>query len=335
MTVPPPDRVTVLFIGGLGRSGSTLLDLMLGQIPGFCAVGELSYLWARTDDDLCGCGEPFSRCPFWGKVGDAAFGGWHRIDRSEVATLRSEVDRNRRAARLILPGAHEGSTLEGRYARLLGDLYHGVAAASGASVVVDSTKHLSTALLLRTVPGVDLRVVHLVRDSRGVANSWTKRVPKTWIAGREVYMDRYPPLRTSLRWLGYNVGFHVLRAAGTPMIRMRYEDLVVDPVEEIGRALSLAGAPPTDAPFLAGRRLRLARVHTIGGNPVRFGTDALELRRDEGWRTDLDPKQRVIVTSLTLPLLAAYGYLRDAGRRGGRSEPRESGSKEDDANPTT
>ena len=90
------DGVTVLYIGGLGRSGSTLLDLMLGQVPGLCAVGELSYLWARSDDDLCGCGERFAACAFWKQVGQEAFGGWEQVDRSEIAKLRSIVDRNRR-----------------------------------------------------------------------------------------------------------------------------------------------------------------------------------------------------------------------------------------------
>ena len=47
-----PEGPRVVFIGGLGRSGSTILDLMLGQLPGFVAVGELAYVWGRSDADL-------------------------------------------------------------------------------------------------------------------------------------------------------------------------------------------------------------------------------------------------------------------------------------------
>ena len=36
------EQVTVLYIGGHGRSGSTILAQTLGQIPGFVNVGELS-----------------------------------------------------------------------------------------------------------------------------------------------------------------------------------------------------------------------------------------------------------------------------------------------------
>ena len=44
---PPGERIAeagpvrVLYIGGLGRSGSTLLDRMLGQLDGVWSVGEL------------------------------------------------------------------------------------------------------------------------------------------------------------------------------------------------------------------------------------------------------------------------------------------------------
>src|SRR6266542_1121845 len=38
---------TVLFIGGYSRSGSTLLDLLLGQLPGFFSSGELAYIWSH------------------------------------------------------------------------------------------------------------------------------------------------------------------------------------------------------------------------------------------------------------------------------------------------
>ena len=67
MTGRPAEQgaVTVLFVGGMPRSGSTLFDLMVGQLPGHCDVGELFYLWQAGPlrDQLCACGEPFSELP--------------------------------------------------------------------------------------------------------------------------------------------------------------------------------------------------------------------------------------------------------------------------------
>jgi hypothetical protein len=37
----------VLFLGGLGRSGTTLVERVLGAIPGACPLGEVVHLWRR------------------------------------------------------------------------------------------------------------------------------------------------------------------------------------------------------------------------------------------------------------------------------------------------
>ena len=85
----------VLFIAGWGRSGSTLLDRMLGQVPGVFSAGELRDIWERgvREDRLCGCGQPFRECAVWRKVGEVAFGGWDALDLAEVQALRRRLDR--------------------------------------------------------------------------------------------------------------------------------------------------------------------------------------------------------------------------------------------------
>ena len=63
--------VPVLYVGGCQRSGSTLLDRMMSQVSGHVSAGEIVHLWSRglRSDELCGCGERFSACPFWNEVG--------------------------------------------------------------------------------------------------------------------------------------------------------------------------------------------------------------------------------------------------------------------------
>ena len=92
----------VLFVGGLGRSGSTLLELLLAQSADVCAVGEVVHLWERAlgADERCGCGERFTACPFWPRVGEHAFGGWSAVDRDDVLALKDRVDRTRHIPRL-------------------------------------------------------------------------------------------------------------------------------------------------------------------------------------------------------------------------------------------
>src|SRR3712207_8630396 len=51
-------------------------------------------------------------------------------------------------------------------------------AVSGKPVIVDSSKSPARALALGMVPGIDLYVVHLVRDGRGVATSLRKTLDR-------------------------------------------------------------------------------------------------------------------------------------------------------------
>ena len=99
--------VTVLYVGGLGRSGSTLVERLAGQLPGACAVGELVHLWQRgvTEDERCGCGAPFGQCPFWQQVGKRRSAAGTQVDAGRFAALRDRVDRNRFIPRLAAPAA--------------------------------------------------------------------------------------------------------------------------------------------------------------------------------------------------------------------------------------
>ena len=85
----------VLFIAGPGRSGSTLLDLLLGQIDGFCSTGEMRYIWERgfAQNQLCGCGKPFRECEFWTQVVKEAFGGFENVDYVRFEGLRRAAER--------------------------------------------------------------------------------------------------------------------------------------------------------------------------------------------------------------------------------------------------
>jgi hypothetical protein len=303
----------VLYIGGLGRSGSTLLDLMLGEVPGLFPVGELRFVWERglIANELCGCGAQFRECPFWTAVGIEAFGGWDVIDPDELVDLERTVDRHRFLPYILFPFVRSTFARRlHRYSSILASLYRAIGRVSGAGVVVDSTKDPPYAFLLRKVPGLHLCVVHLVRDSRGVAYSWTKRIKKPE-ARADAYMNTYRPLHIAARWLLYNLLFHLLGRLGTPRLAVRYEDFVHEPREELANILAHVGVDAHEDvfSFLAGDQVGLHVHHTVAGNPLRFRRGDLVLRVDDEWMTRLGRTDRWAVSLVTWPLLALYGYV--------------------------
>jgi len=314
----------VIYLGGMGRSGSTLAERLLGELPHVCVAGELVHLWQRcvTDNERCGCGKPFGDCEFWSAVGESAFGGWSNVDVRRVAELRASVDRNRfipQLARRSLP-ARLGCDLA-EYMNYYRRLYGAISQVSGCSTVVDSSKHPSLAFCLSRGDLPDLRVIHVVRDSRAVAYSWTTRVQRPEAPGGS-YMTTYSPIRASSEWIMQNASLGLLARSQTPVLRVRYEDLVSEVKPTLRRICEYAGlsVEESELGFVGGGEseqwAELRQAHTAAGNPMRFATGKITISKDDRWQTAMPGGQRRTVTALTLPLLSLYGY---AGVLGGPS----------------
>ena len=307
------DAVTVLYVGGMPRGGTTLLDLMLGQLPGHVAVGELFYIWLTgvERDRLCGCGKPFHDCEFWQAVGEKAFGGWDAVDVAAMKRLVRSVDRTAYLPLLLAPRAKPGFAADlQEYQETLATLYRAVAEVSGCRVVVDSSKRPSLAYALRTAPGVDLRVVHIVRDPRGVVQSWSKEVPIPEGAGARGYLKKRSAREVTRRWVTVHSLIAALGRLGVPEETMRYEDIVRDPVAAVRAAAALTGTELTDDDlgFLTPEGLVVDQHHTVAGGRIRFHDGPMPLRLDEKWRRDLPPRTRRLVETFTWPLRTHYGY---------------------------
>lgn len=306
-----------LYIGGSGRSGSTLLSRLLGELPGFVAAGELRYLWREGlgEDRLCGCGLRFSVCDFWSEVGVKAFNGWDQLDWRHVADLEARVARQRHLPLLLVPGALPSfkRTLA-EFERILKNLYSAIAEIGNARVIVDSSKDPAYALTLWRTFAKDLTVAHLVRDSRAVAYSWGQQKPSLDREGTDWDLPRFDASRVGVKWTTYNSAMELLKAIGVPYVRVRYDDLIDDPAQQIGSIVIALGEPDAadDLAFLNQARASIGVQHTIAGNPVRFGSGELVLRHDDRWKTWSNPKDRRVVTALTWPLLRRYGFTQGA-----------------------
>src|SRR5688572_24003314 len=66
----------VVFIASAGRSGSTILDRLLGSTPDVWSGGELARVWGVVDEPgrLCACGQTPRQCEFWSAVLRETFG---------------------------------------------------------------------------------------------------------------------------------------------------------------------------------------------------------------------------------------------------------------------
>lgn len=303
-------RVKVLYIAGSGRSGSTILDRILGQLDGFFSAGELCNLWDRglLDHRKCGCGVPVDQCPTWTGILATGFGRQlDQADATRVIALRRGWVRVRHIPKVL--ATHWRRPADGdELLEVLGRLYGAVQAHTGCRVIVDSSKAPLYAELLARSPVVDLHVVHLVRDPRATAYSWLrkKQLPDF---GDVRQMQRLPPLKSSGLWTLWQTMSELL--VGRPRgryLRLRYEDFVRDPQAAVQRVTALVGEQPPALPFQSASTVRLQATHSVSGNPNRFETGTVHLRPDSEWVNGLHGAQRALVTAVTWPLLLRYRY---------------------------
>lgn len=317
--VPSTPRLTVLFIGGMGRSGSTLLDRLLGQQPRCTAVGELGLLWRSglAENRLCGCGTPLRQCDFWQAVGDAAFGGFGRLSASTLETLQAFwAQRRRFASRLVRPsglGRTDRAALS-TYSVHLARLLAGVQAVAGCEVVVDSSKTPAHLAALLAVPEIDVHVVHLVRDPRAVADSWLQRRRRLDGPGREEFFEPVPAWKTALLWSGINLALWRQRRAARSARVLRYEDFAAAPIAALAAIARQIGRTE-QAPAALPSSFDLGLQHTVAGNSLRLSSGAIEVRPDRIWEERLPASTRWLVTACAWPGLLAYRYPVFAGRR--------------------
>ena len=313
--------VRVLFLGGLGRSGTTLLERLLGQLPGVSPLGEVVHLWQRdlSDDERCGCGDRFSACGFWQKVGVEAFGGWDAVDPQRVLDLAAAVERTRHIPRLALGRKPEGLA---EYADYYSKVYTAAAAGHrrhGGGRLVQAQR---AGLLPAARADVDLRVIHVVRDSRG----------------RRLLVDEEgaPPGDRDRRADDPLLPRAARRCCGTRTTR-RSGCSAASACRCGGCGTRNCSADPKAtlrslARFAGLRRVRLRNCPfcgrpTTASSPIsaprtappatRCGSPSarVPLRRDEAWRRSLPKGQRRLVGALTAPLLSAYGYPLLGGAR--------------------
>jgi hypothetical protein len=186
--------------------------------------------------------------------------------------------------------------------------YRSICSFANAECIVDSGKEVTFGAMMTRLDSIDFSTIHLVRDPRGVAFSWLKRV-RSDSEPRD--MPRSPAAKTARRWVSSNLFVQLsLRMLSAAYIRVRYEDLVTHPDDIACKIIHATSHPATPNGRMHNRVQCPHGHHLVGSNPgVRrhLGSD-LRLTLDDEWRTHLPRAQQWLVTAVCSSLMAVYGY---------------------------
>ena len=261
----------LVYIGGYGHSGSTLLEYLLAASAGVIACGEVaSVLRERERKHKCTCRREIKECPVWGPL-FASPATLEGMSHAELALTLVAQD----------GGAH--------------------------AVLVDSSKtawrSIAVPFYLARELGQDFKLVHLVRDPRAVSWSAVKKAKRR--GARPLLAMRCA--FAAAGWLIANLACELLgRIYPDRYLRLRYEDLARSPSEAMRDVFAkLLPGSEWRADDVGGSDTR----HQLYGNRMRAGNLSLaDVKEDAGWQRDMPQSVRALVALLTAPLRWLYGY---------------------------
>ncbi len=248
-------RRKVVYLASLPHSGSTLLNLTLGQHPemiGLGGVGEVMRQIARAPGEvagqLCSCGATVGACAYWKEVLAAA----------EALRPRTTVECYRVALDV--------------FARVFGPEVW----------AVDASQTYEPLAELAGQPDFDVRVLSLVRDFRSAIVSIVdlkrrrrpRRRPRFFLA-----------MEAALRWRRENGRIAAaVRASGLPCLPVGYEEYCLSLDASFARVCAFLGINP----FQPTREVHAGCNHSFVGNDMRKQASKARVSYDYRWMTRSD-----------------------------------------------
>jgi hypothetical protein len=320
------DRATTkdhryVLIASNAYSGSTLLSYLLGEHPEIATVSDVSGTRRadRMTDFQCSCRLLMRECPFWLEVRSRmrarGFADFQLADfglgfdyspsalrnRIRTGSLRwGRVEDGRDAVFGLWPPDARAMAELGRRNRAFAEV---VLEITKARVFVDASKERLRPRYLRRYVGMEFRVIHLVRDVRGVVYSTRRRQRKAALSTGAIarhWTNTNQAIQRSLR-----------RLPPTASTLVRYEDLCVDPEPTLRRLEEFCGVDPASA-----YRGEAPQQHLLG-NQIRLNPIS-EIRLDEQWREALTRTETAHIVATAGDLLGQF-YPEDDPRPATRS----------------
>lgn len=266
---------TVIFIAAQGRSGSTLLDLLISAHSQVFSVGEVIHMrdfalgLDRPDERVyikrrdCTCGaETIFDCPFWSRVNQTL-----QEDNNISCTDFDMRDLTPQRVR-----THNTA------------LFNAITKVSGKRFIVDSSKAPQRLAALQNHTDLNILPIYLVRSPGGTIYSHMKRgvpMPKMWVH----FSYRTALILKSLRNRRHAV--------------LHYDYLTNHPREAMQQVMEYIGLPFEEQQLQWAGRER----HNMGGNPMRWSTDSTIIP-DNKWKTELPAWKRAAISIATAPVMS-------------------------------
>jgi hypothetical protein len=254
----------VVLIAGAAHGGTTIFNMMLGQHTDIFATGKLRdfpHGVVFEAANICSCGAPAADCPFW----------------LEIRRRYQPIDEQPNEEKLPR-------------------LYDLISSLSGRMFVGDVTHNVGYAQLLQSIDGIDLYLVHVVRDGRAVVYSRIRKDLRIGTLGTSRWQRIRRIAAVSRHWMRQTSTYSRMeKQLGAKAVRVSYETICNNPraaLRPVGECLGL-DFDPIGARLGSGQPFE--RVpHMIRGNRRLRSENNVVLRRDTSYLNEMPRLDRAI-----------------------------------------
>lgn len=300
----------VIYIVGSSRSGSTILNILLGNIDGVFAAGELNHYMraGANSDSYCSCGRPVTTCEFWTSVRNAS-DDMTKDHTHSFQDLTNTIENWR--SLLSTNNKSSGNRLKQAYADYSDAYYDSILKISKNNFVVDASKSPVRLLHLLSNSNHEYKVIHTVRDPRGVCASLNKSWKKDVERGIEVNLAGRPyrKIIKELYLLSFLTILARLRTRKGNFLQVRHEDLVSRTKGTINNLQNFLEVDCHELAEHVANGGELQQSHNVGGNRLRMQKAIKISPTTDLWHENLSKTKAVLVTIAIIPLRLIYYFL--------------------------
>lgn len=275
----------IIYIAGDGRSGSTLLELILSNDPCTISIGEAYRFWFRyyEGESTCGCSENISDCEFW----DAIHKDLSTIKGYDPRLIWNQIQyllkfKNRHRIKTILH-QEEYKLLKTVVIRFYSKVYE----LANVTYIIDNSKSTGWLLILFELIPNELVIIHLERNLEAVANSWKSRVKLPEYSNKTVWMPRKSIWTSMKTWLKIKYTMRYFKKSINYNF-LSYESFINNPnvfITEMMTKLNLS---------IDFNNLSYPYNHSIGGNPMRNnGNEILKISKTRNELNNFNNFQKI------------------------------------------
>jgi len=250
----------ILYIMGTGRSGTTILEILLKNSVGISGVGEVTHIFKDgfIKDVVCSCGQHVSNCEMWSHVKNSC--EWPKENYPDIDELFVKIAWHSHFPVVSL--GLIGEKDKQRYRDINSCIFKKFSEISGASVIVDSSKYAGRGLQLARMFPDHVKVICLTREPAGLVSAFGKS---------DAEEQKSKSLISTLVYYVYTmICFRIVKTLlGKRVLHVRYEDLISGPIQTLNRIEGWCGHNLSRSCEYISENQWLDVGHIVTGNRLR------------------------------------------------------------------